>query len=197
MVQVSTDHSNQRPAISSTNARTEAEKLATSCLSKDDEEQVLVRSPGTQQSSVQSSGFINNVDQELRPHRSNLPLALYYLSFAPPFNLRSPHATWRDTLAHPYVLYAVGICAAAISGTARPILNLIYGYWSTGMLEEDATPKELTGRGVQVAWIMTIVGPVIFLCSWAFLACCEYYNFVDCSDSQSAFDSPRGVSHLV
>jgi hypothetical protein len=157
---------------SSTNARMRSEKSATLSPNQT-RHQMLAHTAGNQQMQSLSSSFINNADQELLPHRSKLPLALYYLSFAPPFHPRSPHITWQDTLSHPYVLYAVGIFAAAISGTARPILNLIYGHWSTGMLEEDATPKELTGRGVQVAWIMTIVGPVIFLCSWAFLACCE------------------------
>lgn len=99
--------------------------------------------------------------QPIRHHRSQLPLALYLLSFAPPFRSQSD-ANWRDTMPHPYVLYAIGLLAAILAGAISPAVNFASGYWFTGMLEKDATPDELIGRGAQVAWIFAAIAILMF-----------------------------------
>lgn len=122
------------------------------------------------------SDAINNAS--LRPHRSRLPLSLYLLSFAPSIrgkrNKPSRKTTWREFFAHPYALYTLGTLAALPAGLAFPALDLLYGYWTTGVTATDASQNHITGRGDQVGWIMTVVGFSILFLTWAFLACCEY-----------------------
>lgn len=203
MIQVSTKPSEETTADSSPNAGVEFEKSATSCLPNLDEVQVLVTSTGNQQSPSRSSNFGNNIftnatDQELRPHRSRLPLALYLLSFAPPFHPRSADVTWRDIVSHPYVLYAFGVLAALPAGVTRPALNLMYGYWTTGVTAKGATPGDITARGIQVGWIMAMVGVVMLLCSWIFLACCRCCHLAfSLLSSHCAIDSLRSITQIV
>lgn len=122
------------------------------------------------------SSDINN--DALRPHRSRLPLFLYLLSFAPSIRGQrkqpAQKSTWRQKLSHPYALYALGTLAALPAGLAFPALDLLYGYWTTGVTELTASSGQITGRGNQVGWIMTVVGFSILFLTWAFLACCEY-----------------------
>jgi hypothetical protein len=113
----------------------------------------------------------------LRPHRSRLPLSLYLLSFAPSIRGKRKQppqeSSWRQTFSHPYTLYALGTLAALPAGLAFPALDLLYGYWTTGVTELEASSGQITGRGNQVGWIMTVVGFSILFLTWAFLACCE------------------------
>lgn len=146
------------------------------------ERQFILVSPETERSctSVLTATKTHAFDQGLHRHRSDLPLAFYLLSFSPPFRPFSSKTTWRETFTHPYVFYAIGAFVAALAGIVRPVLNLMYGYWSTGVLRKETTPAQLTGRGAQVGWILTIVGLMMFLCSWIFLFCCEYCPLIRC-----------------
>lgn len=113
----------------------------------------------------------------LRPHRSRLPLAIYLLSFATPF--RGSHKQpsllrFTTSLRHPYTLFAIGILTAIPSGCALPAIDMMLGYWTTGMTQASPTDDQLTGRGNRVTLIMTAIGVVILFTSWAFPLCCEY-----------------------
>lgn len=133
------------------------------------EKQAVITAPHGIQPRPLPSSDINNAS--LRPHRSRLPLSLYLLSFAPP--IRDSKSSWRQLLSHPYVLYSFGTLAALPAGLAFPALDLLYGYWTTGVTAENATDGQITGRGNQVGWIMTVVGFLILFLTWAFLACCK------------------------
>lgn len=175
MIGISTDPSEDTTANSSVTGGMESKNSSTaSSLPKDEKHQAVAHSSVVQQTSSSFSPFTGNtVDQELRPHRSKLPIALYLLSFAPPFHPRSADVTWRDILSYPYVLYSIGVLAALPAGVSSPGLNLMYGYWATGIMAKSATPAQLIAKGQQVGWILAIVGVMVLLCSWAFLACCE------------------------
>ena len=114
----------------------------------------------------------------LHRHRSHLPLTLYLLSFATPFcngsagNLQIK-STWRERLTHPYTLYAIGTSAAIPAGCAIPMLDLLLGYFMTGMTRTSMTSQERLGRGAQLACIMAAGAAVILLTSWAFPICCK------------------------
>jgi hypothetical protein len=119
----------------------------------------------------------------IRPHRSRLPLALYLLSFAPPFRSKSGEtpgqkSTWRETLSHPYTLYAVGTLTAIPAGCAMPSIDLLLGYWTTGMTRKAATDDQLIGKGNQIRWMMAAIGVVILVTSWVFPLCCKYGTVV-------------------
>jgi hypothetical protein len=119
------------------------------------------------------------VQPGIRPHRSRLPLALYLLSFAPPFRGKSGQtpgqkSTWRETLSHPYTLYAVGTLTAIPAGCAMPSIDLLLGYWTTGMTRKSATDDQLIGKGNQISWMMTAIGVVILVTSFVFPLCCKY-----------------------
>lgn len=140
------------------------------------EKQAVVTTSNGIQPRLLPSSDINN--ESLRPHRSRLPLSLYLLSFAPPIRGERKDGvrktTWREFFAHPYVLYTLGTLAALPAGLAFPALDLLYGYWTTGVTALDASQDHITGRGDQVGWIMTVVGFLILFLTWAFLACCKY-----------------------
>jgi hypothetical protein len=174
MMQVSLDPSEDTTANPSVIAKTESKNsLTASSLSKQEKCHVVADS-----STTQDSPSFSTVDRDLRTHRSKLPLALYLLSFGPPFHPRSADVTWRDILSHPYVLYAIGTLAALPAGLTRPALNLIYGYWTTGVTAKGAKPGDITARGDQVGWILVMIAVVMMLCSWTFVACCECsHNF--------------------
>ena len=111
----------------------------------------------------------------LRRHRSHLPLASYLLSFAPPFRNdsagnRHDKSTWGEKVTHPYILYAIGISAAIPAGCAIPMLDLLLGYFMTGMTRTSVTSE---GRGDHLAWIMVAIAAAILLISWAFPICCK------------------------
>jgi hypothetical protein len=119
-----------------------------------------------------ASDDINNAS--LRPHKSNLPLLLYLLSFAPPLRPQNRKASWKELLSHPYILYALGTLAAIPAGLAFPALDMLYGYWTTGVTADTATDGAITGRGNQVGWIVTLVGFLILFFTWSFLALCKF-----------------------
>jgi hypothetical protein len=119
----------------------------------------------------------------IHAHRSRLPLALYLLSFATPFRSNSGQAstrksTWRDTLSHPYTLYVVGTLTAIPAGCAMPSIDLLLGYWTTGMTRKSSTDDQLIGKGNQISWMMTAIGVVILVTSWVFPLCCKYGGVV-------------------
>lgn len=115
--------------------------------------------------------------ERLLPHRSNLPLFFYLLSFAPAFSITGLTSkrggSWKETFSHPYVLYGVGTIAALLAGLAFPAFDILYGYWTTGITAAGATDEEVTARGRQAGWIMVIAAFVIFVTTWAFPVCCE------------------------
>lgn len=147
---------------------------ASSAPSPSSPEKGLTASSGIQPRLLPSSEISNDT---LRPHRSRLPLSLYLLSFAPSIRGKRKQSTqkssWRQTLSHPYALYALGTLAALPAGLAFPALDLLYGYWTTGVTDLGASSGQITGRGNQVGWIMAVVGFSILFLTWTFLACCE------------------------
>jgi hypothetical protein len=157
------------------------------------EKQAVITASTGIQPRLLASNDINN--ESLRPHRSRLPLSLYLLSFAPSIRGKRKDGTpptWREFFAHPYVLYTLGTLAALPAGLAFPALDLSYGYWTTGVTAADASQDDITGRGDQVGWIMTIVGFTILFLTWAFLACCEFfallpYQFAETRHLDSSF----------
>lgn len=117
-------------------------------------------------------------DERFKPHRSSLPLFLYLLSFAATGEDRrdatpNKKRSWKEIRSHPYVLYGIGILTAILAGMAFPAFDILYGYWTTGITASTATDSQITARGSQAGWIMTIVGFTIFLTSWAFPICCK------------------------
>jgi hypothetical protein len=125
----------------------------------------------------------NVVDNALSRHRSRLPIALYLLSFAPPFRVNSTASSplewkWREICLHPYTLYALGTITAIPSGCGLAAMNMLLGYWTNGITRKSATPDEISARGSQAAWIMAVVAFVILLTSWAFPFCCTYLLYV-------------------
>lgn len=135
---------------------------------------MITASSGIQPRLLPSSDINNDA---LRPHRSRLPLFFYLLSFAPSTRGKRKQPEQKSSLrrkfSHPYVLYALGTLAALPAGLAFPALDLLYGYWTTGVTELSASSGQITTRGNQVGWIMTVVGFSILFLTWAFLACCE------------------------
>lgn len=116
--------------------------------------------------------------ERLQPHRSGLPNFLYLLSFAPVLRIKSGSGhekggSWKETLAHPYVTYGFGTIAALLAGMVWPAFDILYGYWTTGITAAGATDDEITARGRQAGWIMTVVAVIIFVTFWAFPICCE------------------------
>ncbi|GHJ89384.1 hypothetical protein NliqN6_5786 [Naganishia liquefaciens] len=135
-------------------------------------EAVVTASAGIQPRLLPFSSIDN---ASLRAHRSKLPLSLYLLSFAPPIRGERKDGvrktSWREFFSHPYVLYTLGTLAALPAGLAFPALDLLYGYWTTGVTALDASQDHITGRGDQVGWIMTVVGFLILFLTWAFSLC--------------------------
>jgi ATP-binding cassette subfamily B (MDR/TAP) protein 1 len=119
----------------------------------------------------------DSLAERLQPHRSNLPLFFYLLSFAPGFSVNGftskRGGSWTESFSHPYVLYGVGTIAALLAGLAFPAFDILYGYWTTGITAAGATDGEITARGRQAGWIMAVVAFVIFVTTWAFPVCCE------------------------
>jgi ATP-binding cassette subfamily B (MDR/TAP) protein 1 len=154
-----------------------------------------------------SSGSGTSPDQASYPdshtlprHRSRLPIALYLLSFAPPFRVIfrefSPlNWKWRDIFSHPYTLYALGTITAIPSGCALAAMNMLLGYWTNGITRESATPDEITARGSQAAWIMAVVAFVILLTSWTFPFCCVYDSLAFVQLTNSSPYSRFGIRH--
>lgn len=144
-----------------------------------DKRVITTASSGIQPRLLPSNEISNDT---LRPHRSRLPLSLYLFSFAPSIRGKpktstqtsTQTSTWRQTFSHPYTLYALGTLAALPAGLAFPALDMLYGYWTTGVTDPNASAGQVTGRGSQVGWIMTVVGFCILFLTWAFLACCKY-----------------------
>jgi hypothetical protein len=143
----------------------------------------------------------------IRPHQSRLPLALYLLSFATPFRGTSTQtpgqkSTWQGTLSHPYTLYAVGTLTAIPAGCAMPSIDLLLGYWTTGMTRKSATDDQLIGKGNQISWMMTAIGVVILVTSFVFPLCCKYGGVILSAYSEflqlpSHLESSRNVYDIL
>ncbi|CAO1619358.1 unnamed protein product [Sympodiomycopsis kandeliae] len=129
----------------------------------------------SQQHPLQEDGSQQDQLQEyqdptwLKPHRSRLPTFFYLLSFAPPFRpaLSSPRAFF----THPYVLYGCGTIGAMCAGCAMPALDILYGYWTTGITSSTASPNSILSRSKETAGIMALVGITSLVFNWVFLVC--------------------------
>jgi hypothetical protein len=135
-------------------------------------EQVLTYPAAFHRDGMVSASSSASSYQDIRPHHSELPLALYLLSFAPPFRPLAPNVTWKESLSHPYLLYGVGMIAAILAGIAEPAMNVVYGHWTTGVTDKAAGRGELKASGAQAGWLLVIIGTVTVLCGCTFLACC-------------------------
>ncbi|KAJ9101252.1 hypothetical protein QFC21_003471 [Naganishia friedmannii] len=118
---------------------------------------VVTASSSGVQPRLLASDDINNAS--LRAHKSNLPLSLYLLSFAPPLRQKrqagAPPSSWKETMAHPYVLYTLGTLAAIPAGLAFPALDMLYGYWTTGVTASTANGDVITGRVSSASYHLT------------------------------------------
>ncbi|WVF68289.1 hypothetical protein IAT40_003054 [Kwoniella sp. CBS 6097] len=102
---------------------------------------------------IESGTFVPRHARPLTTHSSNLPNVLYLLSFAPPCPsvFRHPSAFF----AHPIVLYVIGTIAALAAGVSLPAFDILFGYWTNGINNDD--PAVINARGSETGWIMTIV----------------------------------------
>ncbi|CAE6445399.1 unnamed protein product [Rhizoctonia solani] len=69
------------------------------------------------------------------------------------------------------VLYGIGTVAALISGAGFPVLDLVYGYWTTALVSPDMTPSSLRGTTNTMAGICVGVGVLQFITASIFLSC--------------------------
>jgi ATP-binding cassette subfamily B (MDR/TAP) protein 1 len=109
-------------------------------------------------------------DRVLAKHTSSLPNFLYFLSFAPPIP-----AVWRDPagfFTHPWVLYALAIPGAIVSGVALPAFDIVLGYWSQVIQDPASAPGAITDRGNEAGWIMAIIAAAFILGYAAMFVCC-------------------------
>jgi len=101
-------------------------------------------------------------------HRSNLPLLLYPLSFAPP--LKAPWLSPREFLLHPWVLYGVGLMAIMISSATLPVAQLVQGkYWLPGI--NDGSVKDRTEVGVNTALYLLSISLVMLFSYFTWFYC--------------------------
>ena len=118
-------------------------------------------------------------DRILAKHTSTLPNFLYFLSFAPPLP-----PIWRDPrgfFTHPWVLYALAVPGAIISGVALPAFDIVLGYWSNVIQDPASTPGAITARGDEAGWIMAVIAAAFILGYAAMFVCCKSA----CLDSHS------------
>lgn len=103
-------------------------------------------------------------------HRSRLPTFLYLLSFSrAPGSTRGP-ATFRDYA--PYILYALGFLSAFLSGGGQIAIDLIYGLkWTDGLTGPHVTHHSMMSASRLAAGLISIVGLVQAVLTWAFLTC--------------------------
>ncbi|CAE6439144.1 unnamed protein product [Rhizoctonia solani] len=77
--------------------------------------------------------------------------------------------TYADRL--DWLLYGVGGVAAVISGAGFPVLDLVYGYWTTALVTADMTPSSLRGTTNTMAGICLGIGILQFITGSIFLTC--------------------------
>ncbi|KAF8756598.1 ABC transporter transmembrane region [Rhizoctonia solani] len=77
--------------------------------------------------------------------------------------------TYADRL--DWLLYGVGGVAAVISGAGFPVLDLVYGYWTTALVAADMTPSSLRGTTNTMAGICLGIGILQFITGSIFLTC--------------------------
>ena len=126
--------------------------------------------PGEQPRHVQQAE--GDLHESVRPfgHRSNLPLLLYPLSFAPP--LRAPWLSPREFLSHPWVLYGVGLMAIMISSATLPVAQLVQGkYWLPGINDFSTTVEARTQVGVNTALYLLAVSLVMLFSYFTWFYC--------------------------
>ncbi|CAE6449842.1 unnamed protein product [Rhizoctonia solani] len=70
-----------------------------------------------------------------------------------------------------WLLYAVGGVAAIVSGAGFPVLDLVYGYWTTALVGVDMTPSSLRGTTNTMAGICLGIGILQFIAGSIFLTC--------------------------
>ncbi|QRW25216.1 ABC transporter transmembrane region [Rhizoctonia solani] len=70
-----------------------------------------------------------------------------------------------------WLLYGVGGVAAVISGAGFPVLDLVYGYWTTALVAADMTPSSLRGTTNTMAGICLGIGILQFITGSIFLTC--------------------------
>ncbi|CCO35093.1 ATP-binding cassette, subfamily B (MDR/TAP),member 1 [Rhizoctonia solani AG-1 IB] len=70
-----------------------------------------------------------------------------------------------------WLLYGVGGVAAIISGAGFPVLDLVYGYWTTALVSVDMTPSSLRGTTNTMAGVCLGIGILQFITGSIFLSC--------------------------
>ncbi|KAG8712504.1 hypothetical protein FRC11_015002 [Ceratobasidium sp. 423] len=70
-----------------------------------------------------------------------------------------------------WLLYGVGTVAAILSGAGFPVLDLVYGYWTTALVAADMTPSSLRGTTNTMAGICLGIGILQFIAGSIFLTC--------------------------
>ncbi|CAE6421110.1 unnamed protein product, partial [Rhizoctonia solani] len=69
------------------------------------------------------------------------------------------------------LLYGVGTIAAVLSGAGFPVLDLVYGYWTTALVSPSMTPSSLRGTTNTMAGICLGIGILQFIAGSIFLTC--------------------------
>ncbi|KAJ1305894.1 hypothetical protein OPQ81_010614 [Rhizoctonia solani] len=70
-----------------------------------------------------------------------------------------------------WLLYGIGTASAIVSGAGFPVLDLVYGYWTTALVAVDMTPSSLHGTTNTMAGICVGVGIMQFITGSIFLSC--------------------------
>lgn len=113
-------------------------------------------SPAVEASCGDAMPRSNSVSLPLDQHQTRLPTFLYLLSFCP--KVPSPVASPRAFIAHPGVLYGIGLTSAVLAGLGIPALDLLYGkVWTRKITGPDASGDEIRSASNLVAWIMAVI----------------------------------------